>query len=361
MAPWFAPNQVAQAYVLAVAVIVAGVAQVAVQLPTLRRLGFHFDYNWRRPRRSHADRPQHGRHVRSAWRSLQINTFVDSLIAVGTGRGSRMGRRRSPGWAVRCIIRCSRAPWPSLYYGDRLCEFPLGIVGMAVAVAIFPLLSRHADRGDHRQLGADMTLGLRLVLCLSVPAGVGLLSVGAADHAAAVPARPFQPEDTVRAARMIAWYAAGVWAYCASPVVVRGFYALNDSRTPVRIAAWMVGLNLVLNLTLIWPLAEAGLAISTSIAAARAGVVAHGDLLAPPGAAGLASAGRHGCPHLLATLVMGVVVYLTLARMPEGDRLTSQLLRVGVPLAAGMATYCGAYLLLGGRELGMLVHGRIED
>ena len=46
VAPWFAPNQVAQAYVLAVAVVVAGVAQVVVQLPMLRRLGYHFDYNW---------------------------------------------------------------------------------------------------------------------------------------------------------------------------------------------------------------------------------------------------------------------------------------------------------------------------
>ena len=62
-----------------------------------------------------------------------------------------------------------------LYYGERFYEFPVGIVGMAVAVAIFPLLSRHAARGDRRQLGADMTLGLRLVFCLSVPAGVGLM------------------------------------------------------------------------------------------------------------------------------------------------------------------------------------------
>ena len=74
----------------------------------------------------------------------------------------------------------------SLYFSDRLCDFTLGIVGLPVAVAIFPLLCRHADRGDHRQMGADMTLGLRLVLCLSIPAGVGLMLLARADHAADV-------------------------------------------------------------------------------------------------------------------------------------------------------------------------------
>ena len=67
---------------------------------------------------------------------------------------------------------------------------------------------------------------------------------------------------------MIACYASGVWAYCAAPVVVRGYYALSDRATPVRVGMATVGLNLVLNLTLVWPLAEAGLAAATSVAAA---------------------------------------------------------------------------------------------
>ena len=79
---------------------------------------------------------------------------------------------------------------------------------------------------------------------------------------------------------MVAWYATGVWAYCESAVMVRGFYALNDFGTPVRVAAWMVVLNLVLNLTLIWPLAEAGLAISTAVAA-RCRSSVDGHLLSP--------------------------------------------------------------------------------
>jgi len=66
---------------------------------------------------------------------------------------------------------------------------------------------------------------------------------------------------------MIAGYASGVWAYCAIPVLVRGYYAVGDALTPARVGLIAVAVNLVLNLTLIWPLAELGLAVSTSIAA----------------------------------------------------------------------------------------------
>jgi len=357
---WCTGNQVAQAYLLAAAVVISGVAQVAVQLPTLRRLGFRFDFNWPAARQGVM---QIGRNMAPSFVGLaimQINTFVGSLI--GLGLAAAKDGPQTISWLGGGVhYPMQQGAVAALYYGDRLCDIPLGIVGLPVAVAIFPLLSRHAARGHHRLLGADMTLGLRLVLCLSVPAGVGLILLAQPITRLLFERGQFQPEDTVRVAWVIACYAAGVWANCACPVVVRGFYALNDYGTPVRIGAWMVGLNLVLNLTLIWTLAEGGLAISTTVAAVvqlLLLVVIFSRRRAPLGWNSLAAtAGR----TIFATAVMGAVVYLTLPRMPEGDRLASQLLRVGVPLAAGMVSYCGAYLLLGGRELGMLVHGRIED
>ena len=83
VAPWFAPNQVAQAYVLAVAVLVAGVAQVVVQLPTLRRLGFHFDYNWPAAREGVMQIARNMAPMLVGLAVTQINTFIDSLIAWG--------------------------------------------------------------------------------------------------------------------------------------------------------------------------------------------------------------------------------------------------------------------------------------
>jgi putative peptidoglycan lipid II flippase len=290
----------------------------------------------------------------------QINTFVDSLIAWGLAAVPEGSQTISwLGDAVQYPLQ--QGAVAALYYGDRLCEYPLGIVGMPVAVAIFPLLSRHAARGDHRRLGADMTLGLRLVLCLSVPAGVGLMLLAEPITRLLFERGEFRPEDTIRVARVVGFYAAGVWAYCASPVVVRGFYALNDYVAPVRVAACVVGLNLVLNLTLIWWMAERGLALSTTVAAAvqvLALMAIFSRRQAPLDWRQLAATALRA---ILAAAGMAGVVCLVLTKMPSAAGLMGQLFRVGVPILLGTATYCGAYLLLGGRELGMLWSGRAED
>jgi putative peptidoglycan lipid II flippase len=359
VAPRFAPDQAAQAYVLAAAVLVAGVTQVAVQLPTLRRLGYRFDYNWSAAR---AGLGQIGRNMAPMLIGLavtQINTFNDSLIAWGLA-AAKDGPQLIPWLGGAVHYPMQQGAVAAIYYGERMYEFPLGIVGTAVAVAIFPLLSRHAARGDRRQLGRDMTLGLRLILCLGVPAGAGLMLLAEPIPRLLFQHRQFAPEDTVRVARVIACYGAGVWAYCASQVIVRGFYAVNDCGAPVRVAAWVVGLNLALNLTLIWWWAEAGLAVATSLAAAVQVFVLTAMFArrhAPLGWRQLAiTAGR----TIGATLVMAALVVALRAQMPAADGLMNELLQVFLPIAAGGAAYCGTYRLLGGRELGMLMSGRDE-
>ncbi|MEN6457901.1 MAG: murein biosynthesis integral membrane protein MurJ [Thermoguttaceae bacterium] len=358
VAPAFAPNQIAQAYVLAVGVVVAGVSQIVVQLPMLRRLGYRFDYNWAAARTS----------VRQIARNLapmlvglavtQINTFNDSLVAWGLA-GSPTGPQNIGWLGVRYPMRQGAAA--VLYYGERFYEVPVGIVGMSVAVAIFPLLARHAAHGDRRQLGNDMTLGLRLLLCLSIPAGAGLMLMAQPIARLILQNGQFGPEDTARAARAIACYASAVWAYCAAPVVVRGYYALNDMGTPVRVAAWMVGLNLLLNFTLIWtPLEEAGLAMSTAIAAAAQLFVLTVIFSRGHAPLGWRQLGATTVRTVLATAAMGAAVYASLHWMPAGERLNEQLVRVGVPIACGAAVYCVAYWLLGGRELGMLLSGKSD-
>jgi putative peptidoglycan lipid II flippase len=352
---------VAQAYVLAVAVLVAGVAQIVVQLPTLRRLGFHFDYHWPAARAGVVQVTRNMAPMLVGLAVTQINTFIDSLIAWGLAAAPNGPQSFS------CLGRTVQYPMrqgavTAIYFGDRLCEFPLGVVGLAVAVAIFPLLSRHAGRGDYRQLGADMTVGLRLVFCLALPAGIGLFLLAHPVTRLLFQRGHFQAEDTIRAARMVAWYATGVWAYCESAVIVRGFYAVSDFRTPVRVAVWAVGFNFFLNLTLIWPFAELGLAMSTSVSAAVQVLVLiaiFSRRRAPLAWRRLAATTIRA---ILSTLAMATVVqFMVWASPPDNGHLAVQLLRVGVPLVAGMATYCAVYPLLGGRELGMLLSGKIDE
>ena len=354
VAPLFSGNQVAQAYTLAVGVLVAGVAQIVVQLPKLRQLGFRFDFHWT------AARKGVGQVVRNMSPTIvglavtQINTFVDSLIAWGLAAASN-GPQTFSCFGNTIEYPMKQGAVAAIYFGDRLCEFPLGLVGMAVGVAIFPLLSQHAQRGDFKKLGDDMTLGLRLVLCAAVPAGVGLFLLAEPITRLLFQRGEFNAEDTIRAARMVAWYGTGVWAYCASAVVVRGYYAMSDFRTPVRIAVWAVGLNLTLNLTLIWPMAEAGLAVSTSICAALQVivlVVLFSRRLAPLRWRHLAATTAR---TVAATAAMTAAVLFCLAKLPAADSLKARCLQLGVPLIAGLAVYILAYLLMGGREFAMLL------
>ncbi len=350
VAPWFAPDKQAQAYVLAWAILVAGVLQFAVQWPMLRRLGFRFEYDFA------ASRTAFWRIVRAmapvtlGLTVTRINTLLDSLMAWGLAAAPGTGGRIAwLGGAVRYPLTQGAAA--AIYYGERLYQFPVGILGIALATAIFPLLSRHAARGDRRQMGADLTFGLRLVLFLGLPASAGLMLLAEPLARLLFERGQFTADDTARAARMIACYASGVWAYCALPVVVRGYYALGDLTTPVKVAVGAVALNVSLNLLLIWPLAEAGLAVATAVSAIAQIVVLSAVFsrrLAPIDWPVLA---RSAWRTALTTLAMAAAGSAVLgATWPAGD-LVGKLAQVSLPVAAGAAVYFAAAWLLGGGEL----------
>lgn len=266
IAPRFAPDKLAQAYVIAAAILLSGVVQFGVQLPALGALGFRFDFNWPATRESVK---QIGRTMLPVTLGLavtQLNTLMDSLIAWGLS--SPPGTSETIPWlAYDVSYPMQSGAAAAVYYGERFYQLPVGLLGVAIATVIFPLLSRHAARGDRAQVGQDLSLGLRLVWFTALPAGVGIMLVAQPLTQALFERGAFTSEDSARAARMIAGYASGVWAYSAIPVLVRGYYAVGDALTPARVGLIAVAVNLVLNLTLIWPLAELGLTVSTSIAA----------------------------------------------------------------------------------------------
>jgi len=351
IAPWFAPDQEAQARVLAGSILVAGVLQLAVQWPKLRAFGFRFDYNWRAARDSLRDIAAAMGPMVLGLAITQINTLMDSLIAWGLSAPPDGPQEIAWLGGVRYPVQQGAAS--SIYYGERLYEFPLAIVGIAVATAIFPLLSRHAARGDHPMLGADLTLGLRLVLFLGVPASLGLILLAEPLARLLFQRGQFTPADTVRAVRMIACYAGGVWAYCALPVVVRGYYSLGDRITPVRIGAAVVGLNLVLNLILIWPLAEAGLAVSTATAA----VVQSALLIAILSGRDVPLDWRRlagtAARTIVATAAMTIIGYAVLHLIPAPLAIGGKLVQVFAPFAACVLVYLAVHALLRGGDLRM--------
>lgn len=353
VAPWFAPDQVAQVYVLAVGVTIGGVLQLAAPWWDLRRAGFQFDYCWSAARAAVFQIVRNLLPMLLGLAITQINTILDSLIA-WTLSAPLDGSATIP-WLPGSV------PYPmrtgavaSIYYGERLYQFPLGLLGLAVATAIFPLLSRHAARGDHARLGEDLTLGCRLVLLLGAPASIGLMLLATPLTELLFHHGKFTADDAVRAARMIALYGSGVWAYCALPVIVRGYYALGDRITPVKTGATAVALNLVLNLILVWPLAEGGLAVATSLAAGVQTLLLLAYFSRRRSHLDWPALARTVLRTAVATAAMAVAGYLTLQAIPQVNRLAYELARVIVPLVVGVAVYFGVLWAMGRRELAVL-------
>jgi putative peptidoglycan lipid II flippase len=354
---WIAPRITAerqgQAYIMAGCVLVGGVLQLLVQLPTLRRLGLRFEFNYAESRRSL------GRILRAMAPTTlglavtQINTLSDSLIA--RGFAAAPGGPNTIGWLGGVSYPLKQGAAAAVWYGERVYQFPLGLLGIAVATVIFPLLSRHAAQGQLGRVGSDLTLGLRLVIFGGIPAAAGLYLLAEPFARLLFERQNFTAADTTRAAAMIAAFAIGVWAYCAVPVLVRAFYAVGDRRTPVLIGAMAVVLNLALNLSLIWPLAEVGLAVSTAAAATLQVALLSTAFsrchcrLDWPRLRGTASR------TLAATGIMTLAVFLALDAVPKSSHSGNAIIRVLLPLSVGVAAYFAAYWLVRGPELRMLL------
>ncbi len=266
-------TEVAHIAIVAFAVLLAGVLQVVWSLFSLRGVGA--GHWWTGLDDARSAWPHMLRVLKQAWPMfiglgvLQVNTFVDGMIASYPATfGPKIFGYTFP---------LDAGALTALNNAQRLYEFPLGVFGIAIATAIFPALARVASRKNHEghhMQGDDQAFthilrrGLRLVVYIGLPASVGLILVRVPLTAAILQGKNFTAADTQRVAFVLMGYAPAIWAYSATHVLTRAFYARGDSMTPVKTAVGMVGLNFALNITLIWtPLKEAGLAWSTAIAA----------------------------------------------------------------------------------------------
>ena len=348
-----------QIFVLAVAILAAGVLQLLIHFPALKRVGASLRLAW----------DLHHEGVKRILTLMgpmilglaifQLNVLLDKLIAYG------LVARESNGGVLRLLGREIALPMQegaaaALYWADRLYELPVGVFGIAVATVLYPALSAHAARGDTHLLLGDLRKGMRLVVFIGLPAGIGLILLGRPIVALFYGHGRFldNPDSVARVARILAFYATAVWAYCANQVLVRGYYALKDSKTPVKVGAAMVGLNLALNLTLIWFLAEAGLALATAIAAVARLIVLALILRRRLGRFGGRELAASGARAVLATVVMAAAVLGAMhalgAAAPDAS-VPAKVVHLGGPLVAGLIGYLVAAALLRCRELKELV------
>lgn len=154
-----------------------------------------------------------------------------------------------------------------LYYADRLNQLPLGLIGIGVGTALLPTLSRQLGGGNAAAAMHTQNRAIELVLLLTLPAAAALIASADPIIRALLQHGRFTAGDATATAQALAAFSLGLPAYVLIKVLTPGFYARQDTKTPVRLAVVSMLVNLVGNLVLIWPLAHIGIALSTAAAA----------------------------------------------------------------------------------------------
>lgn len=272
-AAWIAPYSSSPGLVLAAGVFVAGVVQLAVQLPALRQLGLLVAPRW--------GWMQEG--VRRIARLMlpgifgssvaQVSLLVDTVIASFLVTGS--------------------IAW--MYYADRLVEFPMGVFSIALATVILPGLSSHHAAESRQEFSDTLDWALRLTCVIVTPAAVGLLALSGPLTATIFGYGEFGARDVEMSSYALMAYSLGLMGFSLVKVLAPGYFARQDTKTPVKVGVIALGTNMVFNLAVVVPAHLAGffaphalLALSTGLSAClnsallyrglrRAGVYAPSD------------------------------------------------------------------------------------
>jgi len=285
---WLSPLMDRPIVGLAWGVLIAGIVQFLFQLPFLKQLGLL-------PKFKFAPKDEGVRRiVRLMLPAIfgvsvtQLNLLLDTLIASFLEDGS--------------------ISW--LYYSDRLMEFPLGILGVGLATVILPSLSNKHATESSEGFSHTLNWALRWVLLLGVPCAVGLFLLAGPMIATLFQSDVFLASDVAMAQRSLMAYSLGLLPFIMIKVLAPGFYARQDTKTPVKIAIIAMVTNMVFNIILVFPLAHAGLALATTLSAyINATLLFRGlrkeEVFQPePGWSSLILRG------LLASAVMGITLYL---------------------------------------------------
>ena len=236
-----------------------------------------------------------------------------------------------------------------LYYADRLNQLPFALLGIGVGTAMLPSLSRQIGSGDTGAANATQNRALELVLVLALPATAALMLSARPIIIALLQHGAFTNASALATADALAAFSLGLPANIAIKVLVPGFYARADTRTPVRIALVAMGTNFLMNLLLIWPLQHVGLALSTALScwvnAALLYLTLHRRGHLTLDARLKRSAAKLG----LATLAMAVLLLLLnpLVRPHMTRGILERGVWLGFLMAAGAFAYFGAAGALG--------------
>jgi putative peptidoglycan lipid II flippase len=333
---WLAPQLAEPGMALAYGVFIAGVVQLAFQLPFLGKIHAIPRPKWR---------PAHEGVRRVSQLMLpaifgssvaQINVLLGGIIAslLGVGKISL------------------------LYYSDRLMEFPLGLFGIALATVTLPYLSRQAANESMTAFAETVDWSMRLVVLIATPAAVGLIVLAEPLVATIFYGGEFTAFDVEMAALSLQAFAAGLIGFSFVKILAPAYFAREDTRTPVRIGLIALAVNFGLSVLLAWWLSSigyagthAGLALAISVAAIVNAWLLHRGLRRD----GVVTSVSGWSIFLVRVAVANVAMIAAIAWLDRpldwwlDNNVWDRSLWLAVVVTGGVIVYFGALLLAGGR------------
>ncbi|MBP9828848.1 MAG: murein biosynthesis integral membrane protein MurJ [Proteobacteria bacterium] len=248
---------------------------------------------------------------------MQINIFIDMMLASTLQTGSLS----------------------YLYYADRLNQLPLSIFGVAIGTVLLPSLSKALRTGQEQEAISLQEKALSMGLRLSIPAAFGLIVLSYPIIDLIYGHGSFSVLHVQATAPALAAFAVGLPAYTLSKVFTTGFFAKQNTKTPLKIGMITVGCNLILNLLLIGPFLHVGMALATGIAAwVQAGLLAW--KLSQKSMIDLSKAFFQDVIYvILASICMAVVVYHIQLEVPVPSSFLKEAIYVFGLVGIGMAIY----------------------
>jgi putative peptidoglycan lipid II flippase len=225
-AMWIAPNTDNPGVTLAIGVFVAGVIQLSMQIPPLLKLGL-----LRRPRFN--------------WQHEGVRRI--GTLMVPAILGSSMGQISVLlSSSIATMLATGSVAW--LYYADRLVEFPLGVFSIALATIILPSLSAHHAEQSPERFTTTLDWALRLLCLIVMPASVALFVIAGPLTVSIFHYGQFTADDVFMTRAALMGYAFALLGWSLIKVLAPGYYARQDTKTPMRIAIWSLGVTMALNL-----------------------------------------------------------------------------------------------------------------
>ncbi|MFC1643509.1 murein biosynthesis integral membrane protein MurJ [Chlamydiota bacterium] len=334
--PFFKNNPSIQIYILSFGILLGGLIQAGMQIPVLKAHGFryHFSLNFKLPAFKKILFLMGPTVIGVA--VFQINVLVDRLLAFFLREGAAS----------------------VLFYSNRLVQFPLALFGISLATAVLPIMSKSVSTNNIEEFKNTLIHGTNMLLTILIPASLGLILLAIPISELIFQHGAFTYISAVRTGYALASYAIGLFAFAYYKLIAQGFYARKDMITPVKVGVFCVLLNLVLNIILMFPLKESGLALATSITSYINVIILFFLLKKSIGKIPYSHFSETLKKVLLATAIMSLICISTrmiVSKLFLTPNFASKLLNVCIPMITSIICVTLSYRLLRLKEFNEIV------